>query len=153
MRAAFGIGLVLMLVLSTTPGRAQDDRGDSARRSLVGTYKLVSGKKGDQEIPRDHLDGVVRIQPDTITTFDKDNKEVYVIRYRVESDGPPHRIAMTVTRATRPESVGSKAVGLIKVEGDRATIIYDYQGEAYPADFAPKGDTQHLFVMERTAEP
>jgi uncharacterized protein (TIGR03067 family) len=143
MRGAIGFGLALVLVLSATAAQAQQ---------LAGTYKLVSGKRGDMEIPKDRLDGIVRIMPGTMTVYDKDNNEVYVIRYSLEQDDKPMRIAMTVTKSTRSESVGSKARGLIKVEGNRATMIYDYKGDDYPGDFEPKGDTQHLFIMERTDE-
>jgi hypothetical protein len=113
---------------------------------------LVSGKRGDKDIAKDRLDGIVRIMKDTMTTYDKDNNEVYVIRYSIEGEEKPSRIAMTVTKSTRPESVGMKALGLIKVHGNKATIIYDYKGDEYPSDFEPKRDSQHRFVMERTDE-
>ena len=146
MRAAIGFGLAFAFVLPTTSVQAQ---GVS---KLNGTYKLISGKRGDKAVPKDHLDGIVRIMADTMTIYDKDNQEVYVISYKIDREGDPHRLSMTVTRATRSEAVGSKARGLIKVDGDKAMIIYDYKGEDYPSDFEPKGDSQHLFVMERTTE-
>ena len=146
MRRAIGIGLVFALVLSAASARAQ------GLSNLAGTYKLVSGEKGDSEIPRNRLDGVVRITPDTMTLHDKDNNEVYVIQYSIDRAAEPARIMMTVTRSSRSESVGSRARGLIKAQGKQLTLIYDYKGSDYPSDFHPKGDTQHLFVMERTDE-
>ena len=43
---------------------------------------------------------------------------------------------------------GSTAKGLIKVEGDTVTLIYDYGG-GEPKDFEPDGETQHLFVLKK----
>jgi hypothetical protein len=60
---------------------------------------------------------------------------------------------MTVTNSSRPDSVGMKARGLVKVEGKTLTLLYDYKGEEFPSDFEPKGDTQTRLVMERIAEP
>lgn len=146
MRKAIGFGLMFALVLAATSADAQD------LSKLAGTYKLVSGEKGDGQIAKDRLDGIVRIMQDTMTLFDKDNNEVYVMRYSVDKAQEPARITMTVSKATRPDAVGSKAHGLIKAQGNLLTIIYDYKGGDYPSDFHPKGATQHLFVMERTSE-
>ena len=59
---------------------------------------------------------------------------------------------MTVIKSTRSDTVGSRAYGLIKAQENRVTIIYDYKADDYPSHFDPKGDSQHLFVMERTSE-
>jgi len=146
MRRATGFGLAFILVLSAATAQAEGEG------KLSGTYKLVSGERGDKPVPDNRLDGIVRIVNDTMTLFDKDNNEVYVIRYSIEGEKEPSRIMMTVTKSTRPESVGSKARGLFKVSGKRLTVIYDYKGDDYPSDFDPKGPSQHLFVMERTDE-
>jgi len=120
---------------------------------IFGTYRVVSGKRGDKDIPKDHLDGRVRIAKDVMTTYDADHKEVYVVRFNVDREGEPARIAMTVTSSSRPGSVGMKARGLVKVEGKKLTLIYDYKGEEFPSDFEPKGDTQNRLVMERINDP
>src|SRR4051794_11920993 len=116
MRRAIGYLLVSALALSSATVRAQGPD------ILAGTYKLVSGEKGDSEIPKNRLDGVVRITQDTMTLNDKDNNEVYVIRYSAEPGKESSRILMTVTRSSRSEAVGMKARGLFKVKGDRLTL-------------------------------
>src|SRR4051794_5270954 len=108
MRRAIRFGLMIAMVLSVTSARAQE------LSKLQGTYKLVSGERGDMQVPKNHLDGIVRIMPDTMTLYDKDHNEVYVMRYSIEGEKMPYRITMTVTKSTRRESVGSKARGLIR---------------------------------------
>ena len=120
---------------------------------MIGTYKLVSGNNGGKDIPKEHLNGQVRIAKDVMTTYDAENKEVYVVRYNIDREGEPARIAMTVTSSSRPDAVGTKGRGLVKVEGNRLTLIYDYKSEEFPSDFEPKGDTQNLLVMERIDDP
>lgn len=89
---------------------------------------------------------------ETITTYDNDNKEVYSIKYKLDRDRTPNRISMTVTRSSRPEAVGMKALGLIKIQGDKLMMIYDFKGDEYPRDFDPKDNSQHYFEMKQTEE-
>jgi uncharacterized protein (TIGR03067 family) len=146
MRGVIGFSLALTLAFATTSARAQNVG------NLQGTYKLVSGEKGDMPVPSNHLDGVVRITKDTMTLHDKDNNEIYVIHYETEPTKDAARLTMTVTRSSWPTAVGSKAHGLIKAQGNKVTMIYDLKSGEYPSDFHPKGDNQLLFVMERTSE-
>jgi len=151
MRTTIAFGLSLGIWLSTGLAQAQEtgQTGQGVGPKLIGTYKLVSGNNGGKEIPKDHLNGQVSIAKDVMTTYDADHKEVYVVRYNIDREGEPARIAMTVTSSSRPGAVGTKGRGLVKVEGNRLTLIYDYKGEEFPSDFQPKGDTQNLLVMER----
>ena len=155
MRAAIAFGLSLGMWLSAGLAQAQEtgqkEQGVGAK--LIGTYKLVSGNNGGKDIPKEHLNGQVRIAKDVMTTYDADHKEVYVVRYNIDREGEPARIAMTVTSSSRPGSVGTKGRGLVKVEGKKLTLIYDYKSEEFPSDFEPKGDSQNRFVMERIDEP
>jgi uncharacterized protein (TIGR03067 family) len=149
MRRMIWINLAVVLVLSTGEVRAQ---GTDA---LIGTYTLVSGKEGEKDVPKDHLNGAVRITSDTITMFDQKNRETYVIKYRAEGEGSarPLRVAMTITKSTQKDAVGSKARGLIKTAGNTLTLIYDFgKGGEYPKNFEPRGDTQHLFVLRHQVE-
>lgn len=151
MRAAISVGLSLVMWLSAGLAQSQEagKSGQGVAAKLVGTYKLVSVNNGGKDIPKDQVNGQVRIVKDVMTTFDADNKEVYVVRYNIDREGEPARIAMTVTSSSRPGAVGMKARGLVKVEGKTLTMIYDYKGEEFPTDFDAKGDSQNRLVMER----
>ncbi len=155
MRAAIALGLALGIGLSASLAQAQEtgqkDQGIAAK--IIGTYKLVSGNNGGKEIPKEQLNGQVRIAKDVMTTYDAENKEVYVVRYNVEREAEPARIGMAVTSSSRPDAVGTKGRGLVKLEGNKLTLIYDYKSEEFPSDFEPKKDTENLLVMERIADP
>jgi uncharacterized protein (TIGR03067 family) len=121
-------------------------------QNLVGNYTLVDGKTGGRAIPDAQLNGRVTITPEAMTTFDRENKEVYVLKYRVEPGEPAGRITMTVARSSQPNSVGTTARGLFRLEGDQLQIIYDYKNESFPTSFDPRGENQNAFVLKRTAE-
>jgi len=155
MRAAvvFGLSLGMWLSAGVTQAQQTEQKKAGIGAELIGTYKLVSGNNGGKDIPKENLNGRVRIAKDVMTTYDADNKEVYVVRYNIDREGEPARIAMTVTSSSRPDAVGMKARGLVKVEGKTLTLIYDYKSEEFPSDFVPKGDSQNRLVMERIDEP
>ena len=147
MHGTISLTLASALVLATAAAVAQspDD--------LQGTYRIISGERGDQPVPRDHLDGVVKITGETMTLHDKDHNEVYVIRYGILPAKEASRISMTVTKSSRPDAVNTKAHGLIKLQGQRITLIYDLKSADYPSDFDPRNNDQHRFVLERTSAP
>ena len=99
MRAAivFGLSLGIGLAASLAPAQeaGQTDQGIAAK--IIGTYKLVAGNNGGKEIPKEQLNGRITIAKDVMTTYDADNKEVYVVRYNVEREAEPARIGMAVT--------------------------------------------------------
>jgi hypothetical protein len=148
MRTAITLCLGLALTC-TAVARAADDPADK----FVGTYLYESAREGDQQLPKDALDGrAVNVTGDTITLIDVDGKEAYVIKYKAEAGDDESRckLHMQIIKAAMPEAVGSKAGGLIKREGDKVTLIYNPMDESVPVDFEP-GDGRHLFVLKRKA--
>ncbi len=141
----------LALVLNVAPSRAEDVTGQA--KKFNGTYTIVSGKSHGKDVSDEHLNGKVVIKDDTMTTYDKEHKEVYVIRYALDGKGDQaETLLMTVTKASRPEAVGMKAWGLIKADGKKLMLVYDYKGKTYPTDFSATGDGQNMFVLERVSE-
>lgn len=153
MRTAIGIGLALAFALTLTavPARAEDVTGQG--KKFVGTYKIVSGKAGHKDVSEEHLNGKVVVTEDTMTTYDREHKEVYVLKYALEGKSDlAQTIVMTVTKSSRPEAVGMKAWGLIKADGEnKLKLIYDFKGKSHPTDFTPKNDGQNMFVLERVS--
>lgn len=155
MRPALGFGLALAfafaLTLTAAPTRAEDVTGQA--KKFNGTYTLVSGKSHGKDVSDEHLHGKVTISDDTMTTYDKEHKEVYVIRYALEGKSEQaETLHMTVTKSSRPDAVGMKAWGLIKADGKKLMIVYDYKGKTYPTDFSASSDGQNMFVLERVSE-
>jgi uncharacterized protein (TIGR03067 family) len=156
------LAAALILLAAAGPARAADEPKSAPAQAptptpnnpqnLVGNYTLVDGKTGGRAIPDAQLNGRVTITPEVMTTFDRENKEVYVLKYRVEPGEPAGRITMTVARSSQPNAVGSTARGLFRLEGEQLQIIYDYKNEAFPTSFDPKGENQNAFVLKRSAE-
>ena len=118
---------------------------------LTGAYKIVAGEKNGQPVSKDRLDGItVRIATNAITTLDKDEKEVYVATYELDSSQKPWRIMMTATVAPA-EGKGTKAVGLIEMEGDTVKLIYALPAGKAPTQFKA-GDKQQMFVLKRAGK-
>lgn len=116
---------------------------------LIGAYEIVAGERGGEKISPERLEGVkVRIGANTITTVDKDKKEVYAATYELDTSQKPWRIMMT---ATRPPSdgKGDKAAGLIQMEGDTIKLIYALPGGKAPTEFKT-GEKQQMFVLKRS---
>ena len=67
----FGLGLAISLTAGTAQAQDAGLTGQGIAGKLVGTYKLVSGNNGGKDIPKDHLDGKVRIAKDVMTTYDE----------------------------------------------------------------------------------
>ena len=129
--------------------RSHQERNSSAGASeLVGRYELVSGEKDGQAIPAARLKGsTLRIAANAMTTFDKDEKEVYVATYDVDTSSKPWRITMTA-KVTPDKSEGSQASGLIEKSGDTVQLVYALPGEKTPTEFKT-GEKQHLFVLKK----
>ncbi len=147
MRITTRLATAATLLLSIASAVRADEE---MAKKLGGTYTIESGKDGTLVIPKERLQGMVRIVGDKITLFDADNKELYVIEYETKGDSMPAKVDMEVVASTMEGAKGSKALGLLKLDGETLTIMYDFGDDAlYPEAFVPQTDKQHLFVMKR----
>ena len=150
MRAPLMFAIALTLA-STIPIETRAE--ETVMEKLAGIYTYVSGKDGTLIVPKERLTGLVKIAKDRMTLVDDKDAEVFVIAYEIKSDKAPYRVALTTVRSSMKDAEGSKAVGLLKLEGDTLTIMYDYGDDAvYPEAFVPQTDKQHLFVLKKKAD-
>ncbi len=142
------LGLTAVTLMSTQTYAADDKAaGESAASALLGSYTLVAGEKNGQEIPNERVQGsTTRITENTITTFDKDQKETYAMTYTLDTSQKPWKITMTSTRAPVKDEM---AQGLIEKDGGMVKLIYAIRGGAAPDDFTTE-DKQLLFVMKKS---
>jgi uncharacterized protein (TIGR03067 family) len=127
--------------------QANSEKQDAGQ--LIGTYRLVSGSRGGEVIPAERFNEVtVQIAKNAITTFDRDNKEVYAATYVLDGKKHPWRITMTAT-ITPKGGKGTETVGLIGIEGKSVKLIYALPGGEEPTEFKT-GKQQQMFVLERT---
>lgn len=143
---AFGLSAVALVCLQA---RADDAKAKGDPAKLVGTYAITSGERDGEAIAAGRLKEVaVRIAANAITTFDKDNKEVYVATYKLDTATKPWQIVMTAT-VTPVNGKGEKARGLIEARGDTVRLIYALPGGKEPTEFKTK-QKQQMFVLTRT---
>lgn len=140
------LGLGLCLATPAPAALADDDPA-----TLVGQYELVGGEEDGKALPKDRLNGVVRITADTITSYDRDNKELYVAKYQIRRDTNPWTITMAVAGGPDVGRGPSTAAGVIKLEGETLTLCYAPEGKDAPRDFKTRPDSgQNLFLMKKT---
>ena len=115
---------------------------------LVGTYHIVAGERSGQKLTDKHLNKVMcRINGKSITTFVKEENAIYAADYQIDSTNSPWKISMTAT-LTPDDSKGTKAQGLIDINGDTVRLIYALPGGSAPTSFTT-GDKQQMFVLRK----
>jgi uncharacterized protein (TIGR03067 family) len=115
--------------------------------SLVGTWKVESGSRMGNKSAEDQLPPAITIDDKVIRIPTPDGQE-FVMSYKVDDSKKPIQIDMKIEEGPAPES---KALGIIKLDGDKFTLCYDPTGESRPDEFAStEDDGFHLFVMKKT---
>lgn len=142
------IGLTV-LTLGGFHALAQEQKDSSA--TLLGQYRLVAGERNGQAISKERLKEItVGIAAKTITTFDRNSKEVYAATYTLDTSKTPWHIKMTATLS--PDgSKGTVAHGLIQAKDGDVRLIYALPGGKSPTDFNA-GEMQQMFVLKRTVQ-
>lgn len=82
----------------------------------------------------------------------KTNQDQSQAREPGKGQGMGRRILLKTVRSTRPGSEDTEARGLIKVEGETVTLVYDYSAKGeFPEGFETQGESQNLFVLRKDA--
>jgi uncharacterized protein (TIGR03067 family) len=112
-KLTFSLTAFAVVLAGTHALSGQKDGGGLSAKKLAGTYELISGEKDGKPIPKDELHAAaIRFSADTITAIDKEDKNVYVAKYKLR-DQPRGRITMV---SVEPEK-DMVAEGLVKLEG------------------------------------
>ncbi len=160
-RFSKGVRAAAVLGLATACGVAVADDEKMAKLELKGGYTIVKGERDGQPIPADHFKGsTVRFTKDETVGTDKDKKEIYIAKYKLDTSKTPWKIMMTTvekkktdgTPKTDPKATDGEqnsTTGLIKKEGDTIVLIYALPGGKEPTDFkTKKGDKTQMFWLE-----
>jgi uncharacterized protein (TIGR03067 family) len=127
-----------------------EDQEKSPAEQLIGTYAIVKGMENGKEIPKESLkESVVTITKDKIVGVTKDQSQLFVADYTVQSDAPGAKeknVIKLSMKGTKPDE--ANATGLAKIEGNTVTIIYNLPKGKPPADFKLQ-EGQHMFVLKR----
>ena len=154
MKLATAIGMGLGITLLASSARAQETKAAPAP-DLVGSYEIVSGEDNGMPVPEERIKGsTVRITAETIVVVDKDEKEVYVTKYALNTETKPYKITMVETGGPRGRK-GEKAVGIIAPGDEEGTLklAYAYEGGILPTEFKTEAGAKQLcFTMKRKDE-
>jgi uncharacterized protein (TIGR03067 family) len=148
MRASLSIGCGFLVLISSAALAQETSPG--AANPFEGSYEIVAGEENGKELPEEHVKGsTVRITGDSIVVADKDEKELYVVKYVLDSTESPAKLTMTETGGPRGRK-GAKAVGIIGKDGDALKLCYCYEGGIVPTKFKTKaGDKQLCFELKK----
>jgi len=127
---------------------------EAAQWSIVGSFEVVGGYRGGEELPEEEWKGLnVTFTRDTIATV-KEERKLYAAKYRVVGpyDEVPGAIMIDMT-STIPKK-GQKARGLVHVDQKKgqARLIYGLPGKPRPDDFET-GEGELMFKLKPLAEP
>jgi uncharacterized protein (TIGR03067 family) len=137
--ASLGFGLLAGAMI-----HADDDKKPA---KLNGTYTITAGEEDGKPIPAARFEGAVVIfTDDTVAGTDKEKKEIFSSKYKLDAAKKPWAIHMKTKEPKEAESQG-----LVKMEGDTVTIIYAKPGGEKPTEFKTK-ENQHMFVMKKKAD-
>jgi uncharacterized protein (TIGR03067 family) len=146
MKYLASVGTALVLLASGVATFAQDAEKPS-KNPLLGEYVMVSGKDNGETVPEERIKGnIVRITDDTITAVDRDEKEIYVAKYMLDTTHTPYKIMMTIAGGPR-DAKGDKAEGIVELKGETLRMAYAYAGGDVPKDFKSIGKKQLEFTM------
>jgi|SRR5579883_2252470 len=118
-----------------------DDKGAPV---FKGRYAITAGERSGRPIPEAEIKGTtVRFTDDEVIVTDKDDKQVYVVKYTLDTSKKPYVITMTTTAPKK----GQKATGLIEKEGEVVRLVYNLPGGMPPDDFKTD-EKQEMFQMK-----
>ena len=150
MRASLALAMgVFGLALAVRADEGTE--GPKGPDKVEGTWAIVQGYEGGKPVPKERIrDNRVIISRDTIRILDKDKKQTWLVRYKLDPAQDPKAIAMTVAEG---EGKGQSAEGIYHLEGNTLKLCYALPGHPRPKTFAPtQTKNELLFTMKRVKE-
>ncbi len=115
-------------------------------KSLVGQWKVTSGKRAGAAIDAERLPQMITITKKNLTIESGDDNP-FVFSYKVDVKSSPIGIDFNIEGGPVPEG---KAIGILKMDKGKFTLCYDPTGEDRPEKFdSSEANGRFLFVMEK----
>lgn len=132
---------------------ASADTAAEIMKKFIGTWEVDECVNQGVEVDDDELEGSTTvITRDTITTFDRDKKETYKAKYKLNTATKPIQIDMTATMGGRE----MKVMGIVEFEWldldgeDEFKLAYSLTPGQRPKTFeSPKGSKIIVLEMEQ----
>lgn len=135
-----GISGLILLPLQKTSAQ-------QPRKTIEGTWILVSAERGGQKLPDEGLKDTRLILNDGHYTYKDDHGTYKLIR----AQGLASPNGMDITGTEGPNK-GKTILAIYELEGDTLTICYDLEGKQRPEEFATLGPQQFLATYKRVKE-
>ena len=118
---------------------------------LIGTWLVVGGEEDGKPAPEDKIKGSrMTVDKKSIQLTDKDEKQLWVLVYKIDDSKTPHWVSMTVKAGT---DSGKSSEGIYEVDGDTLRICYGLPGADRPKDFKTTvGSKENCFVLKRVED-
>ena len=139
------LGVVFAAATQATADDKKADKLDPAK--MVGTYSFVSGVKDGEKSPSDNVKALtMTFTKDTMSMKSPDGE--FKFKYTVDASKSPAAIDLEITDG--PVGKGSKAKGIVSMEGGTVKLAYHPMDGDRPKDFdAKKGTGQHSFTLKK----
>ena len=127
-----------------------DDKPKAEKNPLVGSWQMLSGKKGGADVEANRMPPHIKISKDAFTLPSPDGGAPFVMAYVVDKSTTPHNIDFNIESGPIPQG---KALGIFKLEDGKMTLIYDPTAQSRPEKFESTEDNGCLmFVMKKMAK-
>lgn len=138
----------LLLTFATPQLSFAADPAVDAAEKMQGRWTIEKGVNQGRDLADSEIIGnLVLVEKNIITTYDREQKEVYRASYRLKLGSDPVQIDMTTKMQGRQET---KALGIVKFDGDRWWLCYGLPGEDRPGAFKSAEDSKTmLFEMKK----
>jgi uncharacterized protein (TIGR03067 family) len=150
MRRTFlvALGVVAVAIVPLCAADKEKDKPDAKLdpAKLVGNWTFVSAVRDGNKVAEANLkNDTAEFTKDTITL--KNDKDTYVMKYKLDTDKTPCRISIEITKG--PQGEGAKTEGIIAVKDGELKLCYPPMGGDVPKDFeAKEGSKLHYFVLK-----
>jgi uncharacterized protein (TIGR03067 family) len=133
----------LALVVRASAADAEDHTG-----KLLGTWVVVSGEEDGKPSPPEKIKGSkMTVDKKSIKLTDKDDKQLWILDYKLDASTKPAEIDMTVAEG---QGAGKTSQGIYELDGDALKICYALPGGDRPKDFKTKeGAKENCFTLKR----
>jgi len=136
------LGLAVVLAAFAGAEDKKDATFDPAK--MVGTWEYKSGEKNGTKVEGESLKPKIKITKESITVGEGDM--LFEFKYTVDAKASPATIDMEATKSPIPGLVGSKAKGIVGMDGDELKLCYTPEGDR-PTKFS--GEKANFFVLKK----
>jgi uncharacterized protein (TIGR03067 family) len=115
---------------------------------LLGTWVVVSGEEDGKPSPEEKIKGSkMTVDGKTIKLSDKDDKQLWILDYKLDPSKKPAEIDMTVAEG---QGAGKSSQGIYELEGDSLKLCYALPGADRPKTFkTTAGAKENCFTLKR----